>query len=318
MKNVVKALKKSKRVAVIAHTSPDPDCMGSMTALSSILTRIGKYVEIFDDTKTLSDVLLSFNLPENISRELNPDQFDTIVVVDCNSYNKLGKYSTVVKDFKNVVLIDHHYCGDLKANAFYIDDKRSSCCELIYLLAKNIGLKLTKDEASKIFAGIIGDTNCFQNGNADAKTYLIVSKLCEIGIDTNKVIYEIFKHTTNKDIAVKKLVYENMISDGVVGHFYFTRKMQKELETDDLGNMVNDILNNEDNKYAFVVKQKEKNVYTVSLRCKPGFNVAQIASKYGGGGHILASGMMFVGSPQKHIKQLIEDCHNQFSALGKN
>ena len=75
--------------------------------------------------------------------------------------------------------------------------------------------------------------------------------------------------------------------------------------------MVNELLNIDNNKFAYIIKQKEKNTYTVSLRSKVGFNVAKIASKFGGGGHEQASGFSFVGSPTKYAKQIFDECLKQ-------
>ena len=45
MKEIIKKIKQSKRVGIIAHISPDPDCMSSMTALSCILNQMGKQTQ---------------------------------------------------------------------------------------------------------------------------------------------------------------------------------------------------------------------------------------------------------------------------------
>ncbi|MBO7527215.1 MAG: bifunctional oligoribonuclease/PAP phosphatase NrnA [Clostridia bacterium] len=315
MNDVIKILKKSKRVAIIAHISPDPDCIGSMTTLSSILKRMGKEASIYVDTKTIPEYFSCFDLPECVCGELNPNDFDTLVVVDTSSFRQLGKYGPIYKEFNNTVLIDHHKVGDLQANASFTNSNSTSCSEIIFDLAIKMGIKLNKKEATYLFAGLIGDTNCFQNDNINANTFETAAKLCKLGADTKDVIFQIFKHTTNKDITLKKLAYENMVCSDGVGYFIFTRKMQKEVGTDDLGNIVNEILNNEDNKIAFAIKQKEKNVYTVSLRCKYEFDVSKIATRFGGGGHKQASGIMFVGSPQKHLKQILDACYEQIGIM---
>ena len=77
MNDVIKILKKSKRVAIIAHISPDPDCIGSMTTLSSILKRMGKEASIYVDTKTIPEYFSCFDLPECVCGELNPNDLQT-------------------------------------------------------------------------------------------------------------------------------------------------------------------------------------------------------------------------------------------------
>ena len=47
MKEIIKKINKSNKIAVIAHISPDPDCMSSMTALCYILKLLGKQTKMF-------------------------------------------------------------------------------------------------------------------------------------------------------------------------------------------------------------------------------------------------------------------------------
>lgn len=311
MNDVIKALKKSKRVAIISHVSPDPDCMGSMTALSCILKSMGKEVKMFNDTKTLSPELLYFNLPEDLSVDLNPEDFDTLVSVDLPSKRQLGKYSEVFCKFDNTVSIDHHSSRDLIAKYMYVDNTSSSCAEIILQLALKMNVSITKEIANYLFAGLIGDTNCFENDNVNINTHKHAMALYELGADTKEIIFIIHKHIPEKYLKLKRMVYENITTVSDIAYFIFTRKMQKEIGTDDIGNMTNEILNIGDNKISFIIKQKEKNVYTVGFRCKYGYDVSKVAMKYGGGGHTQASGMMFVGSPQKHLKSILNDCLNE-------
>ena len=80
-------------------------------------------------------------------------------------------------------------------------------------------------------------------------------------------------------------------------------------------NLLMKYLNIDDNKFAIVIKQKDKNSYTVTLRCKQNYNVANIAKKYGGGGHNQASGLAFTGSATNYIKMLVADCLNQIKEV---
>ena len=43
---LTKAIEKSENVVVVAHTAPDGDAVGSSLALSGVLTKMGKNVEV--------------------------------------------------------------------------------------------------------------------------------------------------------------------------------------------------------------------------------------------------------------------------------
>ena len=312
MKNLIKTIKNSKRVAIFAHTSPDSDCMGSLTALSLILNALNKQTKCFVDSNSFKTELVNvFNLTNALNEDVNAEEFDTFISVDVPSFGMLGKYGEVFKNFKNTISIDHHSSRDLTAKCVYVDSSKASCSEIIYDLALALKVKITSSIASALYAGIIGDTNCFQNDNTNAKCLFVASKLMQCGANAKDIVFWLTKYNTSEGLNLKKLVYENMVIKNQIAYAIITTKMQKEAGTDEGGNIVNELLNLDNNKFAFVVKQKEKNTYSVSLRCKAGYNVSRIAEKFGGGGHKQASGAGFVGAPVKNAKLIYEECYKQ-------
>lgn len=311
MENIIKNIKISKRVAVVAHTSPDPDCMSSMAALSILLKQLGKEVKCFVDTTKMSDLFKNFYQITDYNCDLNAEDFDTIITVDLPSYSHMGKYGEVVNNFDNTISIDHHPARDLKSKISYVDSSKSSCSEIIYELAEKMGIKITEQFCSYIYAGILGDTNCFQNDNTNGNTFIIASKCLSVGINKNEITFLFCKQMQLNQIILKRIGYENMCIENGIAYNIFTSKNIKQAGTDDSSDFVNDLLNIDDNKFAFVIKYKQKNTYSVSLRCKYGYDVSVIAKKFGGGGHVQASGMMFVGQPKKYAKLIYEECLKQ-------
>ena len=311
MKEIIKKLKESKRVAIIAHISPDPDCMSSMTALSCILEQFNKQTKMFVDCDKFRELMNFYNLPNNINDELNPSDFDTIVLVDLPQLSLMGKYASVIGKHNNIILIDHHASRNLEAQTKYIDASMSSCSEIIFDIALKLKAKITPRIASLIFAGLVGDTNCFENDNTNEHSFYVAMECVKLGADKNNIIFLFKKHLTSAELKLKKIAYDNIITINRVSYLILTRKMFKEAGIEDSFDIVNEMLNTDNNLFSFVIKQKEKNTYTVSFRCKEGYNIAEVASKFGGGGHIQAAGTTFVGAPKKHAKLIYEECIKQ-------
>lgn len=311
MKNILKIIKKSKRVGIIAHISPDPDCMSSMTALSCLLESMGKQTHMFVDCNKFRDNMSYYNLPDNINEDLNLDDFDTLIAVDLPQLSLMGKYGEAFTKHNNTIVIDHHESRNLEAKEIFVDFSRSSCSEIIFDLAKQLNLEITPRIASIIYAGILGDTNCFENDNINEQTFLTASGCVACGADIQNVTFIFQKHQTLAELKLKEYGYKNMVMKNKIAYCIFTKKMFKHSGVDDCPTFVNEILNTEDNVFAYVIKQKDKNTYTVSFRCKNGYNVANIAKKFGGGGHVQASGTMFVGSPTKYAKLIYDECLKQ-------
>lgn len=315
MKQLINELKKSKRVAIIAHISPDPDCLSSMTALSCLLRQFGKTTKLFVDTDKKRDIFDFYGLHDGYNDDLEIKDFDTIVTVDLPSVRQTGKYYSAISNFDNVISIDHHSSRDLPAKYIYVEADRSSCSEIIFDLAIKMRAKITPEFASIVYAGIIGDTNCFQNDNTTQETFRVAGECLKYGADKNKIVFLFFKHQSFADITMRKIGYENMKMKNQVAYTIFTLKMQKESGTDDCPMFVNEMLNTDDNKIAFVIKQKEKNTYTVSMRSKEGYNVAKIASIFGGGGHIQAAGFAFTGAPIRHSEIIYKECLKEIAQV---
>ena len=315
MKQLIKEIKKSKRVAIIAHISPDPDCLSSMTALSCILRQFDISTKLFVDTDKKREIFDFYGLSEGYNDELDIQEFDAIVTVDLPSIRQTGKYYNVIANFDNVLSIDHHASRDLLSKYACIDPNRSSCSEIIFDLAIAMGAKITPKIASYIYAGIIGDTNCFQNDNTTADTFRVASECIKYGADKNKIVFLFFKHQTFSEINLRKLGYQNMKMKNQIAYTIFTLKMFKESGVDECPMFVNEMLNTDDNKIAFVIKQKEKNTFTVSLRSKEGYNVAKIAEMLGGGGHIQAAGCAFIGAPVRHAEMIYKECLKEITQV---
>ena len=80
---------------------------------------------------------------------------------------------------------------------------------------------------------------------------------------------------------------------------------------DDVGDYVNILMSLEGTKIAYLIKEKGKNTYSVSLRSLKGYDVSKIAQKFGGGGHIQASGFCFGGKLKDFEKQLLFECQKE-------
>ena len=75
MKQVLKILKASKRVGIIAHISPDSDCMSSLTVLEYILKSMGKEVSTFIDLTKPHTNYSQYNFTESITADIIPENF---------------------------------------------------------------------------------------------------------------------------------------------------------------------------------------------------------------------------------------------------
>jgi len=279
-----------------------------MKDLGYTLQKLGKNISYFVDILRVKDYMEFYGLDIEISNEINADEFDTLVCVDLSSVKQIGKYYDVFNNFENTIIIDHHRNGDLSAKLKYIDVNKSSCSEIIFDLCSNMKVELDSQFADYIYSGIIGDTNCFQNDNVNYNTLTTASKCIELNADKNKIVYLFMKKQKIETIKLKKLAYEKLVVKDGVAYTIITKKMQEEAGIEYCSHLVEELSNLEGVKVSFLATQKEKNVFSVSLRCKEGYDVSQVARIFGGGGHIQASGMSFMNAPIKNTKKILNEC----------
>lgn len=317
MKQLIKQLKKCKSVAVFGHQSPDGDCIGSISAISFLLKCYNANIDIFIDDD-IPERLQFLNIDNINIKEFDKNNYDTLITVDVAGERLLGKYKEDFLSFKNTIVIDHHLNRDLKGSLFtYVDSTKASCCEILYQLIEQCKIKLDCQTATRIYAGVVDDTGCFLHDNTTEYTHYVAQKLLSYGADLTTINYHLVKLKTMKSFDMNKKL-DNMVEFvNDVAYIAITYKFMKDnnYSKSDIGDYVNKLVNLENCKIAFVVTEKQVGVYSVSLRCLKGYDVATIASKFNGGGHMQASGCECRGKLKVIIQDILKECQ---IALGEN
>ena len=138
---------------------------------------------------------------------------------------------------------------------------------------------------------------------------LAVSELIALGGDLHEIIYKMFKeqskqraklfsHTTNKI---------SYYLDGKVAVLTIEESDLKLCDATDnmTEGFIDFALNVRGVEVAISLLEIGKLKYKISFRSKGNINVNEIASLYGGGGHILASGAMLNGYKEDIIDKLV-------------
>lgn len=317
MNQIIKILKKSKRVAVFGHQSPDGDCLGSISAIHFLLQNLGKRVDAFiDDNIPKMYNFLQFDYINAIEFEKN--KYDLLISVDVASKRMLGKYSEIFDNFEKTVVIDHHKNRDLNGKYTFVDKNKSSCSEIIFDMVIMAKQKPTKDIATKLYMGVVDDTGCFLHSNTTSSTHITASKLIEYGANVDLVNYNIIKLITKKNFLATKVLNNEVVFSSGLTYVIINEKLMSEngFTKQDISGYVNMLCNIEDTKIAFVMTEKQNGVFSVSLRSNVGYDVSNIATTFGGGGHTQASGCEISQDVEENTKRLINLCKKEIK--GKN
>lgn len=291
MKKIIKLLKKSNKIALISHKSPDPDTIGSTLALFHALFQKQKSVSCFCDDEVLDNYAF-LGAPDFYNKSEINDDFDLVVYIDVPSRELMGDLGLKFIENSNTIRVDHHKSGENFAKHNLVCPY-SACGILIYEIITRLKLKITPEIATCIYFAICGDTGIFRNLNTDAKTFDICSKLLSLGADIKRVYQDFFD---KKTVPILRLTSNALLNAYINDEYKFVIMNVSKADYENFGANQNDNIGNLPNSYlncgykiAVILKEKEDGIH-ISLRSKSEYDCSKIAEIFGGGGHKNASG----------------------------
>ena len=304
------AINNSSNVVVVAHVGPDGDAVGSSLALSGVLRKMGKKVNVvMPDTLPRSimflhgaaDIKIFKNNPEECGATIA--SADTIFCLDFNEPKRVDLMQSALLEAKAYkVMIDHHMYPSDFCNLVISYPLISSTSLLVYKVLSQLGYNhlIEKHEAEAVYTGMMTDTGNFSYNSNDSDIYVAISQLLSRGIDKDE-IYKIVCNTS----SLEKLklnsyaISEKMeIIDGKVAIITLSRAElnRYSYQKGDTEGLVNQPLGIEGVNISIFYRE-ESDYVKVSLRSVGDHAVNIIASElYNGGGHKNASGGEFFGT----------------------
>lgn len=288
-REAVNELKNADNILILTHINPDGDTLGSGYALLRALRKMGKKAKLINgDSINKKYNYLFENLEEY---ELEPD---FIVSADVAERKLLG--DTVGAEYGDRVdlAIDHHESSRHFAKKTYCEPDSASCCEIIYLIIKELGAEIDSDIASCIYTGCSTDTGCFKYSNVTPRTHRIAAELIEKGADHSKINEVMFDTKTMNNIMLERMCLQSLecFGAGKVAVITVTKEMLKTCGTDKsaLDSIKPLTRQIEGVEIGITVKEEDGGKVGVSVRTSQNYDASAICAHFGGGGHIRAAG----------------------------
>lgn len=311
-KQLYNYIEKAHSLAIFSHVNPDPDAYGSSFGLREILRDIGKKAEVFAIKQQESYLDKIFPLDE-VKTEFKPTDYDLAIVVDLNDLrSRIEKsFAENVINFKNLIVFDHHLLTEddpLPTKKYNIESSFAACSQLIVQFALDNNLKISKNAASYLWAGLIGDTGRFLHSNLSVDVLKVAQVLFESGADVQHIYDAMFRQKSLSEIRVRNAITDRMklLHNGKIGYVIFSLKDIKKLGgiDNDIKNYVNEIIEIQGVEFSLVFHEVEPKFYKVSVRSSSRINSSAFAKRFGGGGHKCASGFNINGTKKQIEKQI--------------
>ncbi|MBR2342906.1 MAG: bifunctional oligoribonuclease/PAP phosphatase NrnA [Clostridia bacterium] len=290
-RRVLDTIKKYDRIIIFRHFRPDGDAVGSTKGLKRILELSFPEKEIVLQNCDFSDYLTFLGGED----ELREDGFYAEalgIVVDTATAARISnkKFSLC----KELIKIDHHIPVEDYGDINWVEEERSSSCELIsaFYYEMRDELKIDTEAATYLYAGLVTDSGRFRFRSVSGETMRLAGMLLDLGVDTDLLYANLYMKELS-EFKFEAYVLGNInITENGVAYIYIDRATMAEYglsyESASAAVSYMDSIKNSLIWIAFIDTADESEI-RVRLRSRF-VTVNQIAEKYEGGGHACASG----------------------------
>lgn len=291
---------KGKNIAVLGHIRPDGDCVSSTFALADILEGAGAKKTVCLNEHPLPYLYENFTYGREL---LNVKDFDAkdfeIITVDCADYSRTGS-SAPEKFPAPLGTIDHHVSNKPIAKISVLEPTSSATAELIAGLCLDAGIKLSKENANRLYMGMAMDTRQFTTTSTSLRTFQIATALVELGADTTWVAVQLYQRERFPKMKLLASFLQTLtmhfggrVCIGMLSEGIFEKLGAEKADSDGLVDFARAINGVE----IAVLLEKIPDGVKGSLRGKTSeHRVNEIAEKLGGGGHFAAAGFTAEGA----------------------
>ena len=315
-----------RRVALSTHINADGDGCGSEAGLARLLAQRGLSVSIVNPTPwpALFDFLLGDDVAETSakgSRALKG--IDLLVVLDISDLKRLGVLAESVRQLQVPrLVIDHHVPSDDPAgDVLFADTTACATGELVYDLARVLGLEITPAIARALYTAILTDTGSFRFSNTSPRCLAIAADLLTHGVDPEDMYQRVYANAPLGRVRVLAEALTTLEVDAAHGLAWLSLTPsaveRHEVKSEDLDGIVEHARSIVGTRMALFFRDLGHGKVKVSFRSTGDVDVNRFARRFGGGGHAKAAGAMIAGSLEE-VRETVVGAARDFVNSGRD
>jgi phosphoesterase RecJ-like protein len=304
---------------ITSHINPDGDAIGSEMGLTYFLRALGKQVVVMNSTET-PEVLHFLDPEEEIqiwgepgTRELL-DDVDAVFIVDVNNWEHIGHVGRPLQQRRLPrACVDHHQESTPDFADVTVSDTTAAATGVLILeMIRDSGVALTRPMADALFAAILTDTGTFRFSNTDARALRASADLVDAGCNAFEMHRKVFGSKSWGAGRMLGPVLSTLESaaHGRLAWISATLEMINNAGAthDDMDGFADLVRSIKGVELVLFFKETSEGDIKVSLRSNGRVDAHAIAKHFGGGGHIMASGMRVQGPMQSAIDNVTREC----------
>ena len=173
---------------------------------------------------------------------------------------------------------------------------------------KDENIEINEEMANCLLTGLITDTGRFQYSNTTSEVFSIAAELLGNGANLSKISENIYGSIEFNALTLQSKIIERIVlnedlqfAHSIVFQNDYKHYQVEPEETDFLIDVVRLV---KESKVALLIKEQEDGSFKGSLRSRGDIDVQKIASIFGGGGHVAASGFSSNQSPEFILEKI--------------
>ena len=309
-------LRPGMTVALSTHINSDGDGCGSETALARLLAQRGIQARIVNPTPwpAMFHFLLGDDVEDASARGAAAlDGIDALIVLDINDIRRLGQLADKVRAWTVPISgVDHHVAGDEPIGQIAVADTAACATgELVFDIAKTLGLDVTPAVAQSLYVAILTDTGSFRFSNTSPRAHAIAAALLAAGVNPEEMYRRIYAQVSVGRLQLLREALATLHADPGIGLSYISvaaGAMERfDVTSEELDGIVEHPRSISGTRMAMFFRDLGHGKVKMSFRSTGSVDVQQFARRYGGGGHAKASGALLTGNLAAVQDQVVAD-----------
>lgn len=290
-KAILEKIKEYKNIIISRHVRPDGDAVGSTLGLARILRLTFPEKQVYVVNGDYAEYT-AFLGAEDAQPDAARYAGSLAIVIDTATPDRISNKSW--QSAREVIKIDHHIDVAPYGDIAWVEEHRSSACEMIadFYMTFREELKIDREAATCIYAGMVTDSGRFRFRNVSGETLRCAAALLDLGVDTDTLFAHLYLEKLDA-FRFRAYVYENIkMTPHGVAYIYVDRAMKERFSlTDEEASNVVSCLDSIKGSIIWLAFIDNADGATIRVRLRSRFvTVDKLANKYRGGGHDCASG----------------------------
>ena len=279
-------------ILIFRHKRMDGDCVGASMGLRNILraTWPEKQVLVIDSQQS-EYLAFAGNADEEVLDAVYAQALG--IVVDTANSDRISneKYSLC----RELIKIDHHIPVENYGILNWVEEERSSACEMIAQFYADFSdiLKITREAATFIYMGMVTDSGRFRFEGDTGDTLRLAGLMLDQGVETERLYAHLYLQDFDM-LSFKAYVYEHMQrTENGVAYLYIDREMQRKfgLSFESASSAISYLEGIKECLCWLAFIEPAEGDPAIRVRVRSRFVATNIISeRFHGGGHALASG----------------------------